>query len=171
MGVEMEIGIYVACLAAYNNGILHGAWIDALQEVAGIREDVAHMLAASPIAKAEEYAIHDYEGFEGASISEYEGLPEVAAKAAFIAEHGQLGVGLLDHYGDRDDARTAMDEYYQGEFTSLADFAQAMTGEAGEVPEHLAPYIYYERMGRDLEISDVFVIETGFQQVHVFWSH
>ena len=28
-----EPRIYVACLAAYNNGILHGAWIDAAQVV------------------------------------------------------------------------------------------------------------------------------------------
>lgn len=28
-----EIRIYVACLAAYNNGELHGAWIDATQDL------------------------------------------------------------------------------------------------------------------------------------------
>ena len=31
-------------------------------------------------------------------------------------------------------------------------------------------YIDYELMARDMEITDVFVIETGFEQVHVFWS-
>jgi antirestriction protein len=34
------------------------------------------MLAASPIPDAEEYAIHDYEGFEGARISEYTSLAD-----------------------------------------------------------------------------------------------
>ena len=29
---KFEPRIYVACLAAYNNGHLHGAWIDAAQE-------------------------------------------------------------------------------------------------------------------------------------------
>jgi Antirestriction protein (ArdA) len=31
-----EPRIYVACLAAYNNGYLHGAWIDAIQGEWGI---------------------------------------------------------------------------------------------------------------------------------------
>ena len=75
--------IYVACLAAYNNGRLHGAWIDAAQGAWGIWEDVRAMLAASPIEGAEEYAIHDHEGFEGIPIAECTGFEEVAALAAF----------------------------------------------------------------------------------------
>ncbi len=57
--------IYIACLAAYNNGHLHGAWIDADQDADQIRDAIAAMLARSPVEDAEEYAIHDYEGFEG----------------------------------------------------------------------------------------------------------
>lgn len=38
--------IYVACLAAYNNGILHGAWIDADQEPWAIWDAIRAMLAA-----------------------------------------------------------------------------------------------------------------------------
>jgi len=55
--------IYVACLAAYNAGRLHGRWIDAAQDAADIQAEVRKMLAASPQADAEEWAIHDYEGF------------------------------------------------------------------------------------------------------------
>lgn len=54
-----EIRIYVACPAAYNNGILHGCWIDADQDVDGIWSGINAMLKSSPIAGAEEYAIHD----------------------------------------------------------------------------------------------------------------
>jgi len=33
-------------------------------------------------------------------------------------------------------------------------------------------YIDYERMGRDVELGgDIFTIETGYQEVHIFWSH
>jgi len=61
-----EIKIYVACLAAYNNGYLHGEWIDATQELSDIYDQVNAMLKASPVEEeAEEYAIHDYEGFGG----------------------------------------------------------------------------------------------------------
>ncbi len=60
-----EIRIYVACLAAYNNGKLHGAWIDATQDIDDIQEQVSQMLDESPEEDAEEYAIHDYEGYDG----------------------------------------------------------------------------------------------------------
>ena len=56
---EGEVRIYVACLASYNAGILHGAWIDATQCIEAIHDQIAAMLAASQIEDAEEYAIHD----------------------------------------------------------------------------------------------------------------
>lgn len=171
MGSTGHIRIDAACLAAYNNGILHGAWIDAERGADAIWDDIKAMLRASPISGAEEHAIHDYEGFEGARIEEYEGIAEVAEKAAFIAEHGKPGAGLLDHYGELAQAREAMSDHYHGVFTSLADFAEELTEQTGEVPERLAPYIDYQRMGRDLEISDVVTIETGFEEIRVFWSH
>lgn len=68
------IKIYVACLAAYNNGILHGRWIDATQGEDHIWDGIKAMLDESPIPGAEEHAIHDYEGFEGVSLSEYESV-------------------------------------------------------------------------------------------------
>ena len=43
-----EIQIYVACLAAYNNGILHGRWIDAQQDAWAVYDDIRAMLDASP---------------------------------------------------------------------------------------------------------------------------
>ena len=49
------IRIYVACLAAYNNGHLHGEWINVTDE-ASIWEAVQAMLFASPIDEAEEWA-------------------------------------------------------------------------------------------------------------------
>ena len=82
--------IYVACLAAYNSGYLHGTWIDAAQEPWGIYDEVKAILAASPIAGAEECAIHDYEDFDGVRIEEYSGFERVSAIADFIDEHGDL---------------------------------------------------------------------------------
>ena len=78
-----EIKIYVACLASYNSGILHGAWIDAAQGVDGYWREVSQMLLKSPAEYAEEWAIHDYEGFGGISISEYEGFDTIAEYAEF----------------------------------------------------------------------------------------
>ena len=78
----------MACLAAYNSGHLHGAWIDAAQEAWSIYDDVKTMLAASPIAGAEEWAIHDHEGFGEVGIEECTGFELVSDLALFIAEHG-----------------------------------------------------------------------------------
>jgi len=80
--------IYAACLAAYNNGHLHGRWIDATQDAEDIQAEILEMLRASPIPDAEEWAIHDYEGFAGATLNEYSGIEKVVALAAFIAERG-----------------------------------------------------------------------------------
>ena len=59
-----SIRIYVACLAAYNNGILHGSWIDATESPDAMMDAIQKMLGCSPIPNAEEWAIHDYEGFD-----------------------------------------------------------------------------------------------------------
>lgn len=56
--------VYVACLAAYNSGTLHGYWVN-LEEAStaeAIRECIAYVLATSPALGAEEYAIHDSQG-------------------------------------------------------------------------------------------------------------
>ena len=166
---DTEIRIYVACLAAYNNGILHGRWIDALQDSDAILDEIGAMLKASPIAGAEEFAIYDYEGFEDARIEEYQSIDSVAEVAEFIREHRKLGGKLLEYFGDLDDARTAMEEEYRGEYSSLADFAQELTEETTEIPENLQYYIDYERMGRDLEINDVLTVEMGLEVVLIFW--
>lgn len=43
-----DIKIYVADLAAYNNGILHGVWIDATQEIDDIQQQINELLPNSP---------------------------------------------------------------------------------------------------------------------------
>ncbi|RIJ28450.1 antirestriction protein ArdA [Henriciella mobilis] len=166
---DSEIRIYVACLAAYNNGILHGRWIDANQDAWAIWNEVSKMLKASPEADAEEWAIHDYEGFEGASISEWEGFERVSELAAFIAEHGALGGKLIEYFGSLKDAEAALNDRYAGEYRSSADFAQDMTEQGNTIPDNLQYYIDWEAMARDWEINDILTIETGFEAVHIFW--
>jgi hypothetical protein len=52
--------IYVASLSDYNDGVLHGAWINADQEADELHGDVGAMLRESIQPWAEEWAIHDY---------------------------------------------------------------------------------------------------------------
>lgn len=170
--MSSEIRIYVADLAAYNAGKLHGVWIDAGGDLETIQEQVRVMLAASPEPDAEEYAIHDYEGFAGYSLSEYEGLQSVHEIACFIEEYPDFGGALLNYFSDVEEARRAANDAYAGCFKSLADYAQELTEETTQVPDHLVFYIDYESMGRDMERGgDIFTIETGYEEVHVFWNH
>ncbi len=163
--------IYVACLAAYNNGHLHGRWIDATQDPEAIGAAISAMLEASPVPGAEEWAIHGTEGFEGARLEEYSGIDKAHALALFIQEHRRLGAGVLEHFAcDLEEAEAAFEDY-AGEHESLADFAREITEETTEIPERLAPYIDYEAIARDMELNgDVFTVETAFDEVHVFWS-
>jgi len=166
-----EIRVYVADLAAYNNGFLHGVWVDATQDLEDMQEQVAEMLTASPCEEiAEEYAIHDYEGFGAYSVSEYEGLESVHEVACFLGEHGEVAGDVLAHCGDNlEDARKALEENYNGCYSSLADYAEELTADTSEVPRHLISYIDYESMARDMEINgDIFTVETGREEVHVF---
>ncbi len=171
--MTQEIRIYVADLAAYNNGKLHGVWIDAMQEIEEIQKQIHKMLAQSPEGFAEEYAIHDYEGFGNYRLGEYAGIQTAHDIACFIAEHSEIGSEILNHFdGDLEEATAAMEDQYRGQFASLADFAQELTEETTEIPKHLEYYIDYERMARDMEMNgDIYIIQTAFDEVHVFWSH
>ena len=165
------IRIYVACLAAYNNGHLHGSWIDAAQGESHIWKQTRAMLKASPIPQAEEWAIHDYEGFGGISVGEYEGFKSVIAYADFILEHGELGAALIAHFGNDVQEATQAMERYCGAYKSLADYAEQITDDCYGIPESLTFYFDYERMARDMEnAGDMFTIDLGGFSVHVFWG-
>ncbi len=94
----------------------------------------------------------------------------MAEIAAFIAEHGTLGGKLLAHFGSLEEAKATLEDHYAGEYKSLSDYAQEITEETTNIPTNLQFYIDYNAMARDLEINDVFTIETGFEQTHIFWS-
>lgn len=168
-----EIRIYVADLAAYNAGKLHGVWIDATKDIDEIWEDVNAMLAMSPEPLAEEYAIHDHEGFEAYDLSEYEGLERASEIACFIEEHGKIAGELLNYFGgDLEEAKRMIEENYSGLWDSLEDYARDLTEQTSEIPEHLEHYIDYEKMGRDMELSgDILTFETRLDEVHIFWAH
>ncbi len=163
--------IYVACLAAYNDGQLHGCWID-VEDEDSIWEAVQAMLKSSPIPLAEEWSIHDYENFQGVTINENDSFARVVEIAEFIGNCAGFGGKLLENYGgDIEDAESAL-ERYNGEYESLADFAQELTESTTQIPESLKYYIDYKSMARDMEMNgDIFSIETGYKEIHVFWNN
>jgi antirestriction protein len=167
---ELHPRIYVACLAAYNNGQLHGAWIDADQSADAIHDEIRAMLASSPISGAEEWAIHDYEDFGGIQLSEYEGIDRVAEIAALLVEHGEAFGVWADYYGNAVSAEEFRDAY-RGEYESEEAYAEEFIADVGmldSIPENLRYYFDHERFARDMFASDMHSVRSGHGTVYVF---
>ena len=164
--------IYAACLAAYNNGRLHGAWIDADQPAADIALAVAEILAASPIPGAEEWAIHDHEGFGSLQLSEWESFERISAIATGIASHGLAYAAWLAYDVSFDPADTdSFLDSFRGEWDSLRDYAADFADSTGlyELAEKAgSPYVTVDidLLERDLEIEMYTVKSDG--GVYVF---
>ncbi|HVF74611.1 MAG TPA: antirestriction protein ArdA [Acidimicrobiales bacterium] len=166
--------IYMASLSDYNAGRLHGVWIDASQSVDEIGEEIDRMLAASPEPLAEEYAIHDHDGFWPVELSEYESLSDVARLAAGIDEHGRafahfahlLGSGWgndLERFGD----------CYLGCWPSMEAYAWSLLEDLGvDVnnigPPELQPYIRFDTEAFARDLSMEFTTGEDDNGVYVF---
>ena len=174
--------IYVACLAAYNSGYLHGCWINATQETDEIIDQVNAMLKKSPVGYAEEWAIHDYSGFYGISISESESFEKISELAQKIQEfedddyrvNGEVFAQLYQDFG-LDEALRMIEEDYIGCYESVSDLAyeqENSNGSLDEIPQHLKGYIDYDAIGRDIELNgEIYVVQLSYRENHYFYNH
>lgn len=161
--------IYVASLSDYNAGRLHGRWIDVDQDLENILAEVTAMLAESREPIAEEWAIHDYEGFGSWSPSEWEPLETVATVAQGIAEHGPAYAAYVKWGYDPED----FEECYQGDWESEREFAMEFAEGTGLLRESdLWPYtcIDWERATREL-FYDYWSAPSEGGRVYVFSSY
>jgi antirestriction protein len=174
--------LYVACLASYNSGVLHGRWVDVSDEET-MRGEIAAMLRESrfpnvtvdcpecdglgcdecrqtgKVPSAEEWAVHDFEGFGEIPVGEYPDLAELAALAEAIEEHGEPFLAWAANASDNREPEEFL-ESFLGEFDDLADYVAEHWEQAGWKPEednrqwwHPTRYIDWEGMGRDLELN------------------
>lgn len=169
-----ECRIYVACLASYNNGILYGRWIDVDGKSGDeLQDEVNAMLAASPMKGAEEWAIHDSEGF-GNMVGESTSFEDVALIAeALTGDHALAFRWLVEDQGMKPaEAAEQAEEVsiYQadGVHDLAADYAQELFEEMGTREErdrlNQWPFtcIDWEAAGRELVIGgDVAEAEIG----------
>jgi len=171
MSEKLSPEIYVACLSAYSSGMLYGQWINATQPVEIVRKAIQQMLKKSPIAGAEEWAIHGTRDF-GDTIKEYESLESVYAKSLVIEEYGSLGLEVLSYFSEVEEATEQLEEHYQGEYDSPCAFATQLFDELylASIPETVQPYIDYEAFARDIFIEDYYVLKVGYH-THVFSRH
>lgn len=189
--------IYVACLASYNAGTLHGEWIDADQDADVIHEEIQTILRRSPhpnvmvdcpecencesegcsecggkgqVPSAEEWAIHDYEGFGDIKLGEGESIERVAEIAELLAEHGLAFAAYVDHVGADFGDEQGFQDAYCGEWDTEVAYAENLFDEcyAHEIPENLRYYIDYEAFSRDLFMSDNYSVDNPSGGVFVF---
>ncbi len=210
--------IYAACLASYNNGTLHGEWIDLDgKDESDVDEEIRLMLKASPYPNvvrrdvkcpsclatsyidvsspsgtlrkcsecdvfcdctsepypsAEEFAIHDHEGFEGVKVGEYDSIGDLVRLSAAIEEHGEAFAAFYDHYGnDVDGAVSKFEDAYRGCHKSVEEYAEELLDDCGtlsDLPANLRYYFDYAAFARDMELNGEIWTHNGDDGVHVF---
>lgn len=148
--------IWIGSLSDYNAGLLHGAWLDADQELDRLREDIVAILARSPTPGAEEWTIMDYDNFGAVTsqLGEYESLERVQTIARGIARYGEAFSAYVALAGPLQvDEMTAhrFERQFKGEWPELCTYAERQLQEQGafavlqqvasELPEQLRPYV------------------------------
>lgn len=172
---QVEIGgkapqrpqIWVGSLSDYNNGILHGEWIDAAREDGEVWADVEAMLARSPTMAttgepAEEWGIFDYEDFGPARVYQHDDLAAVGQLARGIAEHGLAFAAWADVMEGNEEAAEQFEEAYLGHYDTLQAYVEQLVDDLGydelldrAVSEQLRPYVQIdvEGLARDIQLA------------------
>lgn len=175
---ELHPRIWIGSLADYNNGVLHGDWVDAAVDDEELVEAAKRIVASSETPDAEEYAIFDYDEFGDFKVGEYEQLRLVAKVARGIAEHGPAFAVWAELHDADPDMLDTFEDSYLGEYDSAEDWAREVLDEADidrrletEFGEDLARYIHpdYEAFARDAWLSgDIYVAHKDGGGVWVF---
>lgn len=153
--------IWVGSWLDYNNGVLHGQWIDAAREATDVWSDIEAMLAASPTARsqpgeiAEDWGIFDYDNFGPLQIGEQESVNYVTTVARGIAEHGPAFAAWADvMQGDEELDQGAFEDNYLGEYESPQAYAEHLIEDAGydqlldeHLPEGIRRYVHIDIAG------------------------
>ncbi|AEJ93434.1 anti-restriction protein [Mycobacterium phage Benedict] len=159
--------IYVADLAAYNAGVLHGVWIDLEGKTVNEVEDEIHVMMREgqrlyvprTLSPHEEWAIHDYEGFGDIRISEHEDLGTLLDLSEAIEKHGDPfvawiseAVGDIGYFADVADAVSQFEDCFVGPMT-LEDYAYEYASEVLGLKDTALDYFNYEKFANDLSMS------------------
>lgn len=166
--------IYVADLAAYNAGHLHGRWIileaygfdpeSVHERIKDILAEGTELYGAETVSIHEEWVIHDYEGFGPVKIEEYDSIEKVCELAETLEALASFGedvafsifldkVESLDSFDSLDDAVEAFRDAYRGS-QSLKDYAYEYVEECilpeidKSIRETIETYFDYEAFAR-----------------------
>lgn len=144
--------IWVGSLSDYNNGVLHGSWLDAAREPAEIEADIAVMLAASPGTirtgePAEEWGVFDSDNFGRCRIDQHESLDWISQVATGIAKHGLAFAAWADVVQEPT-LLPEFDEAYLGHYDDLHAYVEQLINDLGydrildeALPSSIRPYV------------------------------
>jgi antirestriction protein len=163
--------IWIASLSDYNEGRLHGEWVNAAVEADQLHAAAQRILASSPDPDAEEWAIFDYDNFGSYRPGEYDDLATVATVARGIEKHGFAFATWADLSEIAvADLETEFEDAFMGHFDSrelfadsvLEDFDVEQTLTKG-LPAWITSHISIDRaaVARDLEMSGDLTIEDA----------
>lgn len=176
--------IYVACLAAYNNGWLHGKWIDCTASYHDVCGEIQSMLRDSPVTKefgeiGGEWTIHDSQNwghFQVEESADIEELCEVADVLKNGRDHydSELIVAIMNDFKySVDKSVSYLENFYIGEYNSAQDYADKVLGESGafdRIP-WLRGYFDYEGYARDLEINSLTTYDAPNRRVYILHNN
>jgi antirestriction protein len=154
--------VWIGCLAAYNEGHLHGKWVDADVEAEELWAAKDEVIRTSPAFHPEEWFLADHEGFGDYRVGEYESLDRVARVARMISEHGTAFAAwlgnddsVLDGDPDEGDLEEDFREAFAGTWNSEQEFAEEQVGDIG------LPYVGFVFLPKH---------EYGYENGHQSWS-
>lgn len=171
--------IWIASLADYNAGRLHGEWVDAAVEDADLTRVAQRIVDTSPEPGAEEWAIFDYDNFGSYRIHEYEDLAIVAAVARGIQKFGLAFAAWAELCDtNADDLETEFEDAFMGFYESRDAYLDSMLDDLGaddaiekHVPQWLVAHVSIDRDGliRDVQASgDVHIEDAPGGGIYVF---
>lgn len=121
------VKFYAADLAAYNNGRLHGVWIDAESDEETMQAAISAMLRASPCPDT--YTIcPDCDGVGCAKCSANPGM--VATAEEWLAHDYDDELGVISHLGETSD------------LGQIAQIMEAVQSIESDYPDHLLPLLF-----------------------------
>ena len=165
-----DLYFYVACTESLKREINHGLWIDAAWELEEINTEIDRMISSSLFDQTN-WRITRYEtpaGFD--FLSDQSPLERLHEMAKFIAQHGELGVGLLRHFdGDTLEAKDSVSDRNVGQFESIEQFIKMRIKQDYLLPNELMMSLDYKKLWQVWQRKYYVAFSVnGNKHVHVF---
>lgn len=166
--------IYVASLSDYNAGRHHGAWIDVDEwmDADDLQEKINAILKTSPEAAetgwpAEEWAIHDMEGFPS-NMGENTPIQDILKFVEYAEDQdeGDVFLAYQNYSTDFGDWESAKDSYY-GVYDTMRELAESQIGDQLDAcPETIQDHFDWESYEKSLDNEFNILYHEG--QYYVF---